>query len=198
MMQGAAGEGNDGEIGLFLEGSGSVGSTGSFRRVRQPFEGSGSGNGKGSESKKRCDSVFCSCEICSEESKKFSHVWQVMRRHLVTRRNKRESFDYTTGTSLADTAGTSCFQGFCGLKGPTGFYEGSGDLVSKFCGKLTVSKSGVATFLKNHETCSPFAQFVKYSSVVTPLLSQITMDDSSWWLLDTWMVGPGCIYLRML
>ena len=32
---------------------------------------------------------------------------------------------------------------------------------------------------------SKFSQFVRYSSVVMPLLSQMSMDDSSWWLLDS-------------
>ena len=61
----------------------------------------------------------------------------------------------------------------------------SADLVSHFCGRLTVFRTRIATFLNDQETCSHFSQFVRYSSVVMPLLSQMSMDDSSWWLLDS-------------
>jgi len=79
----------------------------------------------------------------------------------------------------------TCWSGFCCLKGPEGFCEGSGDLVSQFRGRLTVVKTKFGTFLNDCDTCSKFSQFVRYSSVVMPLLSQMSMDDSSWWLLDS-------------
>ena len=79
----------------------------------------------------------------------------------------------------------TCWSGFCGLKGPEGFCEGSGDLVSQFRGRLTVFKTKFGTFLNDCDTCSKFSQFVRYSSVVMPLLCQMSMDDSSGWLLDS-------------
>ena len=35
------------------------------------------------------------------------------------------------------------------------------------------------------ETCSPFSQLVKCFPIIHPLLSQLSLDDSSWWLLDS-------------
>ena len=35
------------------------------------------------------------------------------------------------------------------------------------------------------ETCSPFLQLVKCFPIIHPLLSQLSLDDSSWWLLDS-------------
>ena len=93
------------------------------------------------------------------------------------------SFENKGSTSVLGCA--TCFSRFCDLKGPDGFHGDSKDLISSFCGKLTVFRTKVATFLNDRETCSHFTQFLRYSSVVMPLLSQMSMDDSSWWLLDS-------------
>ena len=84
----------------------------------------------------------------------------------------RKSDDFET--SSASVLGCSpCFPSFCNLKGPDGLYGDSKDLISSFCGKLTVFRTKGATFLNDRETCSHFSQFVRYSSVVMPLLSQM-------------------------
>ena len=97
----------------------------------------------------------------------------------------KERNDFETKGSTSVLRCSTCFPSFCNLKGSNGFHGGSEDLISKFCGRLTVFKTKVATFLNDRETCSHFSQFVRYSSVVMPLLSQMSMDDSSWWLLDS-------------
>ena len=172
---------------MFLEGSGSDGSrlTLGSLCVPQPFlEGSCSGKG----SKRRCNSALCGCAECVVEGKKFSKAWSTHRMRLNENFSKRSvgktgCFEERGSTSVLGCA--PCFQGFCGLKGPSVFHEGSADLISSFCGKLTVFRTKVATLLNDRETCSHFSQFIRYSSVVMPLLSQMSMDDSSWWLLDS-------------
>ena len=80
----------------------------------------------------------------------------------------------------------SCLSGLCGLKGPVGFCEGSGDLVSQFRGRLTVFRTQVSTFLNDDcDSCSKFACLNRFSGILWPLLSQLSVDDASWWLLDS-------------
>ena len=187
-----------GDTGLFLEDSGldeglpsvSELSHGSMHVVPQPF-GQGSCSGRGS--KKRCKSVICGCVECVEEGRRFSSAWSTHRMRI----HERNSKGLVSGEKLVSGDGignvgmsssskvSTCWSGFCGLKGPEGFCEGSGDLVSQFRGRLTVFKTKFGTFLNDCDTCSKFSQFVRYSSVVMPLLSQMSMDDSSWWLLDS-------------
>ena len=47
------------------------------------------------------------------------------------------------------------------------------------------------TIVDHRDTCSHFSEFTKYSSAVMPLLSQMSMDDSSWWLLDSGASATG-------
>ena len=165
------------ETGLFVEGSGSEG-----------FE-------------KKCRSVFCSCSECVLKDSSFSCAWSTHRMKLNEEKSKgsvleesvlQDDFSHSTvlqdvcePTSCFPTKVPSCLSGLYGLKGPTGFSGGSEDLVSQFHGKLTVFKTKFDTFLNHCDTCSKFSEFVRYSHVVMPLLSQMTMDDSSWWLLDS-------------
>ena len=184
MMQGVADDFE--ETGLFLEGSGSDGSrlTLGSMCVPQPFlEGSCSDRG----SKKERKSVLRGCPGCFDESRQFSRAWSTHRMRLNEKKSKelrKQGVDDQPRQNLFQKS-SDCFPGFCGLKGPSGLHEGSADLVSQFCGRLTVFRTRVATFLNDHDTCSHFSQFVRYSSVVMPLLSQMSMDDSSWWLLDS-------------
>ena len=189
-----------GETGLFLEDSGldeglpsvSALGHGSMHVVPQPFvQGSGSCSGRGS--RKGCKSVLCGCFSCVESDRKFSKAWSTHRMKLHEKRSKGlvSGERLVSGDGIGDVGMSSsskvptCWSGFCGLKGPEGFCEGSGDLVSQFRGRLTVFKAKFGTFLNDCDTCSKFSQFVRYSSVVMPLLSQMSMDDSSWWLLDS-------------
>ena len=175
-----------GDTGLFLEDSGldeglpsvSELSHGSMHVVPQPF-GQGSCSGRGS--KKRCKSVICGCVECVEESRRFSSAWSTHRMRI----HERNSKGLVSGEKLVSGDGIgnvgmsssskvpTCWSGFCGLKGPEGFCEGSGDLVSQFRGRLTVFKTKFGTFLNDCDTCSKFSQFVRYSSVVMPLLSRM-------------------------
>ena len=182
MMQGVADD--FGETGLFLEGSGSDVSCLTLGSLcdPQPFlEGSCSGKG----SKRRCDSVMCGCSDCVFEDRKFSRAWSTHRMRLNEESSKRFVKESDEKGSTSVLGCSTCFSNFCNLKGPDGFHGDSRDLISSFCGKLTVFRTKVATFLNDRETCSHFSQFVRYSSVVMPLLSQMSMDDSSWWLLDS-------------
>ena len=194
MMQGVA---DEEETGLFLEGSGSDGSCltlGSTCSVPQPFlEGSGSEQG----SQKGCK-FFCSCVSCEKVSKEFSKAWSTHRMRVNEKKSKgafvcKENLiskeEVVCKDDLISVSSVSCFEKFCGLKAPTGlcsgFVSNSEALVSQFHGKMTIFKTRCSTFLNHPETCSPFSQFVRYSSVVMPLLSQMSMDDASWWLLDS-------------
>ena len=182
MMQGVADD--FGETGWFLEGSGSDGSCLTLGSLcdPQPFlEGSCSGKG----SKRRCDSVMSGCSDCVFEDRKFSRAWSTHRMRLNEKSSKRFVKESDEKGSTSVLGCSTCFSNFCNLQGPDGFRGDSRDLISSFCGKLTVFRTKVATFLNDRETCSHFSQFIRYSSVVMPLLSQMSMDDSSWWLLDS-------------
>ena len=131
---------------------------------------------------------MCGCSDCVVEDRKFSKAWSTHRMRLNEKSSKRfvkDSDDSETKGSTSVLGCSTCFSNFCNLKGPDGFHWDSRDLISSFCGKLTVFRTKVATFLNDRETCSHFSQFIRYSSVVMPLLSQMSMDDSSWWLLDS-------------
>ena len=131
---------------------------------------------------------MCGCSDCVVEDRKFSKAWSTHRMRLNEKSSKRfvkDSDDSETKGSTSVLGCSTCFSNFCNLKGPDGFHGDSRDLISSFCGKLTVFRTKVATFLNDRETCSHFSQFIRYSSVVMPLLSQMSMDDSSWWLLDS-------------
>ena len=185
MMQGVADEFS--ETGLVLEGSSSEGLSGSTFRpgsmhVPQPFlEGSVSGRGSNERH------VFCKCSTCVEEGTRFSRAWSTHRMKTNERKSKGHVFGRNKQNGLESFSSEmpNCWSGLCGLQGPKDFCEGSEDLISHFRGRLTVFRTKVDTFLNDCETCSKFSQFVRYSSVVMPLLSQMSMDDSSWWLLDS-------------
>ena len=186
MMQGVADENE--ETGLFLEDLDSTGLIpGSSRRAPQPFlEGSCSVRG----SKTGCSSVLCGCSECVAKDSRFSRAWSNHRMQM----NEKKSKGFVASETVLNEAVLHdsfspkvpfCFSGLFGLKGPTDICESSEDLISQFRGKLTVFRTKVDTFLNHCETCSKFSQFARYSSVVMPLLSQMSLDDSSWWLLDS-------------
>ena len=43
----------------------------------------------------------------------------------------------------------------------------------------------ISTFLNVGDTCSPMALFRRHADVLFPLMSQLCLDDATWWLLDS-------------
>ena len=69
----------------------------------------------------------------------------------------------------------------------TGAEDAAESLVSPACARVQVFKPAVSTFLDlpATETCSLSQRLSVWSPLVAPLLSQMTYEDASWWLLDS-------------
>ena len=69
----------------------------------------------------------------------------------------------------------------------TGVEDAAGSLVSPACTRVQVFCPSVSTFLDlpAEETCSFSQRLSVWSPIVVPLLSQMTYEDASWWLLDS-------------
>ena len=89
-------------------------------------------------------------------------------------------------TTAASNLSSGCFQGlrsfFPGLRSSEISTE---QLLSPEVGRVSVFRVGISTFLNVCDTCSPMAVFRRHASVVFPLMSQLCLDDSTWWLLDS-------------
>ena len=57
--------------------------------------------------------------------------------------------DFEAKSSTSVLGCPPCFPSFCNLKGPGDFHGDSKDLISSFCGRLTVFRNKVATFLND-------------------------------------------------
>ena len=69
----------------------------------------------------------------------------------------------------------------------SGAEDAAESLVSPACARVHVFKPAVSTFLDLPltETCSLSQRLSVWSPLVAPLLSQMTYEDASWWLLDS-------------
>ena len=69
----------------------------------------------------------------------------------------------------------------------TGVEDAACSLVSPACTRVQVFRPAVSTFLDlpAEETCSFSQRLSVWSPIVAPLLSQMTYEDASWWLLDS-------------
>ena len=91
-------------------------------------------------------------------------------------------------TTAASNLSNGCFQGlrsfFPGLR--TSSSEVSADrLLSPEVGRVSVFRVGISIFLNVCDTCSPMAVFRRHANIVFPLMSQLCLDDATWWLLDS-------------
>ena len=91
-------------------------------------------------------------------------------------------------TTAANNLENTCFQGlkpFCpGLRG----FNSSADterVLSPVRRRVSVFRPMVSTFLNVCDTCSPMALFRRHADVLLPLMSQLCLDDATWWLLDS-------------
>ena len=91
-------------------------------------------------------------------------------------------------TKAASNLGNGCFQGlrsFCpGLCGSVSNVS-TEQLLSPEVRRVSVFRVGVSTFLNVFDTCSPMAVLRRHMNVVFPLMSQLCLDDATWWLLDS-------------
>ena len=69
----------------------------------------------------------------------------------------------------------------------SGAEDAAESLVSPACARVQVFKPAVSTFLDlpATDTCSLSQRLSVWSPLVAPLLSQMTYEDASWWLLDS-------------
>ncbi len=51
--------------------------------------------------------------------------------------------------------------------------------------RISVFRPMISTFLNVCDTCSPMALFRRPANVLFPLMSQLCLDDATWWLLDS-------------
>ena len=69
----------------------------------------------------------------------------------------------------------------------SGAEDAAVSLVSPACARVQVFKPAVSTFLDlpANDTCSLSQRLSVWSPLVAPLLSHMTYEDASWWLLDS-------------
>ena len=91
-------------------------------------------------------------------------------------------------TTAASNLSSECFQGlrsfFPGLRSSSSEIS-TDQLLSPEVGRVSVFRVGISTFLNVCDTCSPMAVFRRHANVVFPLMSQLCLDDATWWLLDS-------------
>ena len=91
--------------------------------------------------------------------------------------------------TTASDLGSSCFQGlesFCpGLRSPSSSVD-TEQLLSPVSRRVSVFRPMISTFLNICDTCSPImALFRRHADVLFPLMSQLCLDDATWWLFDS-------------
>ena len=91
-------------------------------------------------------------------------------------------------TTAASNVSSGCLQGlrsfFPGLCSSSSEIS-TEQLLSPEVGRVSVFRVGISRFLNVCDTCSPMAVFRRHASVVFPLMSQLCLDDATWWLLDS-------------
>ena len=127
--------------------------------------------------------VFCSCPRCSEIGARFhEHVMLDSSRRSCDRLAEERGFQPSNVLGLSSrhlqdwrsgvesSADENCFEG----------------LVSSLQTRVSRFKLRVSTFLSfPFETCSSWMYLRRFGNILWPLLSQLSMEDSSWWLLDS-------------
>ena len=90
--------------------------------------------------------------------------------------------------TTASNLGSSCFQGlksFCpDLRGSESSAN-TEQLLSPVRRRVSVFRPRISTFLNVCDTCSPMTLFRRHADVLFPLMSQLCLDDATWWLLDS-------------
>ncbi len=127
--------------------------------------------------------IFCSCPRCNEIDARFHE--QVM---LDSGRRSVDRLAEERGFQPSNVLGLSSrhLQDWRNDVGPSADENCFEGLLSSLQNRVSRFRLRVSTFLSfPFETCSSWMYLRRFGHILWPLLSQLSMEDPSWWLLDS-------------